>query len=239
LGRSGDHELVAEELAIVSVNVAQPAVLLRHPGGDVISGIATRPVEAPALGLTRLNLAGDGQADTRPTRDGGQVHGGPDQAVYAFPAHHFGRLGQLAGQPVGPGFMGENLTVTGVTEHDVRIGDVWAWGPTRLQVSAPRGPCYKLGIRMGKQAARTAIRQEGMIGWYLRVLVPGEVPVRGPLTVADRHPAGVTVAQVHAALQRRDQAFPELAALDVMSANLRGQLSRRGRDLTGGVPEQD
>jgi MOSC domain-containing protein YiiM len=120
---------VAEELAIVSVNVAQPAVLLRHLGGDVISGIAKKPVGTPVLGLTRLNLAGDGQADTRPTRDGGQVHGGPDQAVYAFPAHHFGRLGQLAGQPVGPGFMGENLTVTGVTEHDVRIGDVWAWGP--------------------------------------------------------------------------------------------------------------
>jgi hypothetical protein len=63
--------------------------------------------------------------------------------------------------------------------------------------------------------------------------------VHGPLTVLNRHPAGVTVAQVHAALQRRDRAFPELAALDVMSANLRGQLSRRGRDLTGGVPEQD
>ncbi|HEY1672884.1 MAG TPA: hypothetical protein VGG50_09220 [Streptosporangiaceae bacterium] len=70
-----------EELGIVSVNVAQPAVLLRHADGDVISGIAKRPVETPALGLTRLNLAGDGQADTRPTRDGGQVHGGPDQRV--------------------------------------------------------------------------------------------------------------------------------------------------------------
>lgn len=51
--------------------------------------------------------------------------------------------------------------------------------------------------------------------------------------------AGVTVAQVHAALQRRNRAFPALATLDVMSANLRGQLSRRGRDLTDGVPEQD
>jgi MOSC domain-containing protein YiiM len=228
-----------DELGIVSVNVARPAVLLRRPGGDVISGIDKRPVRAKALGLTRLNLAGDGQADTRSTRDGGQVHGGPDQAVYAFPARHFGRLGQLAGQPVEPGFMGENLTVTGVTEHDVRIGDVWAWGPARLQVTAPRGPCFKLGIRMGKQAARTAIRAEGMVGWYLRVLVPGEVPVPGPLTVVDRHPAGVTVAQVHAALQRHDRVFPELAALDVMSVNLRGQLQRRGRDLTGGVPEQD
>ncbi len=49
----------------------------------------------------------------------------------------------------------------------------------------------------------------------------------------------MTVAQVHAALQRRNRAFPALATLDVMSANLRGQLSRRGRDLTDGVPEQD
>ena len=228
-----------DELRIVSVNVAQPAVLLHHPGGDVISGIAKRPVKAPALGLTRLNLTGDGQADTRPTRDGGQVHGGPDQAVYAFPAAHFGRLGQLRASRSGPGFMGENLTITGVTEHDVRIGDVWAWGPARLQVTAPRGPCFKLGIRMGRQAARTAIRTEGMVGWYLRVLIPGQVPVRGPLTVLNRHPAGVTVAQVHAARQRRDQVYPELAALDVMSANLRGQLRRRHRDLTGGVPEQD
>jgi MOSC domain-containing protein YiiM len=94
----------------------------------------------------------------RPTRDGGQIRGGLDQAVYAFPAVHFDRLGQLAGSSVGPGFMGENLTVSGVTEHDVRIGDVWAWGPARLQVTAPRGPCYKLGIRMGKQAARTGKR---------------------------------------------------------------------------------
>ena len=227
------------ELGIVSVNVAQPALLLRHPGGDVISGIGKRPVPTRVLPLTRLNLAGDGQADTRPTRDGGQVHGGPDQAVYAFPAAHFDRLGQLAGQPVGPGFMGENLTVTGVTEQDVRIGDIWAWGPARLQVTAPRGPCFKLGIRMGRQAARTAVRAEGLVGWYLRVLVPGRVPVAGPLTVAERHPAGVTVAQVHAALQRRSRVFPELAALDVMSANLRGQLRRRHRDLTGGVPEQD
>ena len=68
-----------DELKIVSVNVAQPALLLCHPGGDVISGIAKQPVETPALGLTRLNLAGDGQADTRPTRDGGQVHGVPEQ----------------------------------------------------------------------------------------------------------------------------------------------------------------
>jgi len=76
-----------DELGIVSVNVAQPAVLLRRPGGDVISGIDKRPVQAKALGLTRLNLAGDGQADTRPTRDGGQViSGGEDATVRTWDA---------------------------------------------------------------------------------------------------------------------------------------------------------
>ena len=60
----GDHGQV-DELSIVSVNVAQPAVLLHHPGGDVISGIAKQPVETPALGLTRLNLALTGLQPTR------------------------------------------------------------------------------------------------------------------------------------------------------------------------------
>jgi hypothetical protein len=81
--RAGEHRDMAE-VGIVSVNVAQPAVLLRSPGGDVISAINKKPVDADAVMLTRLNLQGDQQADTRRTRDGGQVHGGSDQAVYAF-----------------------------------------------------------------------------------------------------------------------------------------------------------
>src|SRR4030095_3632983 len=102
----------------------------------------------------------------------------------------------------------------------------------------PRGPCYKLGIRMGRQAMRAVIRAEGLVGWYLRVLEPGEVPVAGPITVAERHPAGVTVGMVHRAVQERGPSPPELV-LDVMSPNLRALLVRRDRDLTGGVPEAD
>lgn len=167
------------------------------------------------------------------------MHGGPDQAVYAFPAEHFARIAEITGQPVRPGFMGENLTITGADEADVRIGAIWQWGTALLQVTAPRGPCYKLGIRMGRQTARTVLRREGLVGWYLRVLISGEVPVRGPIMVQEQHAAGVTVAMVHAALQNRDHVYSALAGLDVMSANLRGQLARRHRDLSGGVPERD
>jgi MOSC domain-containing protein YiiM len=230
---------VDTDIRIVSVNVARPQVLLRWPSGDVISSIDKRRVDADTLRLTRLNLDGDEQTDTRPTPDGGQVHGGPDQAVYAFPVEHLPRITELCGKGAGPGFMGENVTIEGALEDDVRIGDVWAWGDARLQITSPRGPCYKLGIRLGRQAMRTVVRAEGLVGWYLRVLVEGEVPVRGPFEVVERHPAGVTVGMAHRALQDRTRAYPELADLDVMSASLRRALLRRDRDLTGGVPEVD
>jgi MOSC domain-containing protein YiiM len=227
------------DLRIVSVNVARPGVLLPWPSGDIISSIDKRPVEAERLFLRRLNLDGDEQSDTRPTPDGGQVHGGPDQAVYAFPVEHLPRIAELCGRAAGPGFMGENVTLEGALEDDVRIGDVWAWGDARLQVTSPRGPCYKLGIRLGRQAMRTVVRAEGLVGWYLRVLVEGAVPVRGPIEVVERHPAGVTVGMAHRALQDRTRAYPDLADLDVMGVGLRGALRRRDRDLTGGVPEAD
>jgi MOSC domain-containing protein YiiM len=227
------------DVEVVSVNVAQPSILLRWPSGDVVSGIDKRPVDGDTLVLRRLNLDGDAQADMRPTPAGDPVHGGADQAVYAFPAEHFPALSELVGRPVGPGFVGENVTTRGVTEDDVRIGDVWAWGSARLQVTAPRGPCYKLGIRMGKQAMRTAVRGQGLVGWYLRVLDEGEVPVAGPIAVEERDPVGLTVGAVHRALQDRTTAYPDLAAHPSLSPKVRLALRLAGRDLTGGVPERD
>ena len=133
----------------MSVNVAEPSVLLHHSSGDVISAIGKQPVTVSSLDLSTLNLAGDRQADTRPTPAGGQVHGGPDQAVYAFPVEHFPRLVELVGSAIDPGFMGENVTLRGALEADVCIGDTWQWGRAVVQVTAPRGPCFKLGIRIG------------------------------------------------------------------------------------------
>jgi MOSC domain-containing protein YiiM len=234
------HAGAVRSYEVVSVNVAEPSVLLRHSSGDVVSAIDKRPVTAPSLALGRLNLDGDRQADTRPTPAGGQVHGGPDQAVYAFPVEHLPRIGEIVGSRIGPGFMGENVTLRGALEADVCIGDTWQWGSAVVQVTAPRGPCFKLGIRIGRQAARSVIREEGLVGWYLRVLTPGVVPTEGgSITVIERHPAGVTVEVAHEALQDRHGAYPDLSRVEAMSTNLRAALVWRGRDLTGGVPEDD
>ena len=236
---AGAEAVLGTTIEIVSVNVATPAVLLARPAGDIVSGIDKRPVAGPALRLTEINLEGDGQADTKESRFGGQVHGGPDQAVYAFPAEHYARFAATLGREVAPGFVGENLTVRGATEADVRIGDVWQWGEARLQVTGPRSPCYKLGIRMGRQALRRWVREEGLVGWYLRVLRPGTVPTAGRIVVAERHPAGVTVLEVHRALDGGGRGPEHLQHLAPLAEKARRKLQVAGRDVTGGVPERD
>lgn len=228
-----------QSMEIVSVNTAKPSVLLRYAGGDVVSGIDKRPVDVDTLHLSYLNLAGDEQADQRPTPAGGQVHGGPDQAVYAFPVEHYPRVSELIGGATWPGYMGENVTVRGATEKDVFIGDIWSWGDAEVQVTAPRGPCFKLGIRMGKQALRTAIRKEVLTGWYLRVLREGQVPTSGTIRVVGRDPAGLSVAAVQQALQDRRNTYPDLAQHAALSVNVRAALTVADRDIVGGVPEAD
>lgn len=135
--------------------------------------------------------------------------------------------------------MGENISTAGIDEAEACIGDIWGWGDARLQISAPRGPSYKLGIRMGKQAARAAIREEALVGWYLRVLVPGRVPARGSIAVEDRHPDSVSVADIQRAINKRDTSHPDLADLAPLTPAVARGLQIRGRDIFGGVPETD
>ena len=92
---------------------------------------------------------------------------------------------------------------------------------------------------MGRQAARTVVREEVLVGWYLRVLTPGRVPTAGSITVEDRHPTKVTVAQVQRALNARGVAYPDLAALGPLAPGLNRALAVSDRDLSGGVPERD
>ncbi|MGH2368453.1 MAG: MOSC domain-containing protein, partial [Chloroflexota bacterium] len=145
-------------------------------------------------------------------------------------------------RPVAPGFVGENLTVRGATEAAVRIGDVWAWGAAQLQVTGPRTPCYKLGLRLGRQALRRWVRAAGVVGWYLRVLRPGTVPTTpttGRIVVAACHPAGVTVLEVHRALDGGGIGPEHLRHLAPLAGKARRTLQVAGPDITGGVLVRD
>ena len=182
-------------IRIQTVRVATPAPL----GDDLVSAIAKRPVTDDELDLTRLNLAGDDQADR-------SVHGGPDKAVYAHPSEHLPNWAvdldddSIRAAEVSP--FGENLSTAGATEATVNIGDVWAWGDARLQVCQPRWPCQKLTVHRANPKVGPLMRSTGRTGWYLRVLEPGTVPTSGTIQV-ESHPGGVTVADAHEAMLDR------------------------------------
>jgi MOSC domain-containing protein YiiM len=180
---------------LLSVNVALPALLAYVRGKPVQSAIGKRPIFAETLTLTTLNLAGDRQADLR-------VHGGVDKAVYAYPSEHLPRWNEELGvdPPFGAGTFGENLTLSGILEDEVRIGDRWEWGETLLEVAQPRYPCFKLAKTTSRPDLPKRLVASGRCGWYFRVLRPGVVPVAGPLRVVARHPAGVSVAEAFRAI---------------------------------------
>src|SRR5262249_41462680 len=158
------------------------------------------------------------------------------QTVLAFPIEHYAAFERQLGRALAPGFVGENLTVRGATEADVCIGDVWAWGEALLQVTSPRGPCFKLGIRLGRHPLRRWVREEGLVGWYMRVLRPGRVPTTGRIVVAERHPAKVSVREVHEALQEPAVGPSHLVQLEPLAEKIRRLLQISSRDMTGGLP---
>ena len=212
---------VAPDVQLVSVNVGLPRPIGTDRSGEpILSGIVKTPVTADTLRLDPLNLEGDRQADLA-------VHGGPDKAVYAYPSEHLPRWNEELGVTFGPGTFGENLTVAGWLEEDVRIGDVWAWGNAFLQVSQPRSPCYKLATVTGRPDLPKRLTRNGRTGWYLRVLQPGNVSTAGPIHVVDRHPAGLTVLRFHRAALLGDATRADLehmAAVEPLAAFWKARL---------------
>ncbi|MBE1500814.1 MOSC domain-containing protein YiiM [Amycolatopsis lexingtonensis] len=170
------------------VYVGEPSVLGYRRERPVLSAITKARVTAPELTLTELNLDGDRQADLT-------VHGGVDKAVYVYPAEHYPAWRE-DGFEASVGDFGENVSLSGVTEDDVRIGDVWAWGDALVQVSQPRQPCFKLAMKTGRKDVTPLMIDSGRSGWYLRVLRPGTVPTAGPIELAERAD-GPTITEVY------------------------------------------
>lgn len=133
-------------------------------------------------------LAGDEQADTR-------FHGGPDRALHHYPREHYPtwrrHYPQRAWQA--PEF-GENLSSLGLLESQVCIGDLFRWGGALLQVSQPRSPCYRLGLRKDLAELPLAMQSNGRCGWFYRVLREGAVSSDDPLELVQRSYPGLSVA---------------------------------------------
>jgi MOSC domain-containing protein YiiM len=196
---------------LTSLNVGRPAYI--RDGEPWTTGIHKSPVSGPVR-LAAKNLDGDGQADLT-------VHGGPDKAVCVYSVDHYPFWREELGvRECGPGWFGENFSVTGQTESSVSIGDVYRIGSAVVQVSQPRAPCWKLGRRWDRLDMAKRVIQSGKTGWYLRVLEPGIVECGDVLTLVDRPFGRWTIEAVNDAAYGRSSvadAARELAACPALS----------------------
>jgi MOSC domain-containing protein YiiM len=214
---------------VVSVQVGLPRSV-GHPDADDpfdrpwTSGIWKFAVAGPVRVIGH-NLEGDAQAD--PT-----VHGGPDKAILVYAASHYpawrAELGEAA---MDGGAFGENLTVDGLDERTVRIGDIVSVGTALLQVSQPRGPCWKIARRWGIKDLTARVERTRRTGWYLRVLREGTLEAGLPMVLVERGGESFTIDRALRLVYGyrpadRDEAMA-FARLPALAASWRASLEKR------------
>jgi MOSC domain-containing protein YiiM len=153
--------------SLISVQVGVPRTVMRN-GEEVSTGIFKMPVQHRLL-MRALNLEGDRQSDL-------VNHGGRDKAVYAYPSEHYAFWrNELPGIELPWGSFGENLTVAGLLEADVCLGDRFQIGTAEVVVTQPRIPCFKLNLKFQRDDMAKRFLAGRRTGFYLRVLREGEI----------------------------------------------------------------
>ena len=143
------------------------------------SGIVKHSVEGKVW-VGKTNLQGDGQADLK-------HHGGPEKAIFVYPVTHYAYWQKALKYPdFTIGAFGENFAVRNQTESDICIGDIFQIGGVKVQVSQPRQPCWKPARRWKVKDLGLQLQQQGMTGWYLRVLKEGEIQAGDALQLIER-----------------------------------------------------
>jgi MOSC domain-containing protein YiiM len=184
----GSPPLPGTSARIVSLNVGMPQTVVWR-GREVTTGIYKAPV-ADRLNLGRSNLDGDGQAD--PVH-----HGGADKAVYAYPCEHYRWWREQLGDiPGGWGAFGENLTVSGMPETEIRVGDLLEAGTAVLRVTEPRSPCFKLAMRLGCPDVVRRFARANRTGFYCAVEREGELGAGDRIRLLQRSPGSPTIAEL-------------------------------------------
>jgi MOSC domain-containing protein YiiM len=170
------------------------------------TGFFKTPVEGPVF-VGKTNLAGDGQADL-------VNHGGVDKAVLAYSAEHYPKWREELQLPEMPhGAFGENLTIAGMSEGSVCIGDTFRIGTAVFEVSQPRQPCWKLSRRWRMHELAALVVRNGRSGWYLRVVEEGWIEAAMPVILIERPNPEWPIARANEILYHRRTDLPLTLAL--------------------------
>lgn len=212
-------------MEVISLNVGKP-VTVDYRGKPLETGI----YKLPAAGPVRLHaegFEGDGQADR-------VNHGGPDKAVCVYPIEHYAYWEEQLGKKLEYSAFGENITVSGLLETEVCIGDVYEIGSCLLQVSQPRFPCFKLSQKHGPADMPAKVLATGYSGFYFRVLREGAVTAGDAVVKVGSGEGDFTVRRVLRAMEvgRKDKTdLKELAELEPLTEGIRYDFQKWiGRD---------
>jgi MOSC domain-containing protein YiiM len=204
---------------LISVNVGVPRTV-KYEGRAVTTAIWKDPV-AGRVPVSGVNLDGDDQADR-------SVHGGVDKAVYAYAHEDYEWWGvELGTGALAPGTFGDNLTVSGIHLNAAEVGERWRVGSALLEVSEPRFPCFKLGIRMGDAKFLKRFAAARRPGTYLRAVEEGDVGAGDRIEVVDRPGHGVTIGRFAQAYLEDRGLLVELLAADALSQMWRNWIHER------------
>jgi MOSC domain-containing protein YiiM len=173
------------------------------------SAIWKSPV-AGRVAVRGVNLAGDDQADRK-------AHGGPDKVVYAYAIEDAQWWQQQIGRSLEYGEFGENFTTEGIEVNDALVGERWQIGTTVLEVSEPRVPCWRLGVRMNDRMFPRRFTEALRPGAYLRLITEGSVGAGDDVRVVERPSHGLTVRDVFRIYTRDHDEVPRLLTVPQMS----------------------
>lgn len=198
---------------VTKVCIGSPTQI-SHQGDTVSTGIFKKPVNQ-VLKAGSLGLDGDVQVDLR-------FHGGRDKAIYVYPdAHYFYWQEKLGKEELEDSRFGENLNVSELDDRTVNIGDRFKVGTAIVEVTQPRIPCFKLGIRVKDDSFPAQFLTAGRLGFYLRVETEGQLQQGNSFDLLDRKSHGISVFDLwHATFTQEgnkmvaEQALEKLPYLD-------------------------
>ena len=188
---------------ILNICVGKPRVVEVN-GKPVQTSIFKSPVEGDVR-ATFQNLEGDRQSDL-------SVHGGRDKAIYVYSHDYYKDWAQLLKRDeLEPAQFGENLTVSGLVDEDVVIGDIYQIGGVVVTVTQPRIPCFKLGLRFGDQLIPKRFWETGRLGFYLRVEKEGVLRRGDKIALLERPDHGITLRKLWETVTQGDRPSAEKA----------------------------
>src|SRR5215470_928712 len=171
---------------VLSINVGQGREFVFN-GRPAKSAIWKAPV-AGRIAARGVNLEGDDQADR-------EAHGGPDKALYAYAVEDYRWWEERLGRSLPYGQFGENVTTEGIEVNDALVGERWVIGSTVLEVSEPRVPCWRLGVRMEDRKFPRRFADALRPGAYLRIIVEGNVGAGDEIRVTGKPRHDLTIRE--------------------------------------------